>query len=234
MTRSIWLVTLLLVAGCRESKKARPLDREEHEKALRGARAGFAVQRIDDGIDPIPSDLPLREGARLDDESAPFGLVGGAPRDTGVRYLRISIPKGASIEAAYATGEQMLRKVDFGDNAHAFAFGPIAGWAEDVTDPQAIAVRSFVLRGLPYVTEEDVVSASADLDQIPRVRVVLTTEGGDRMRALTKKTVGRRIAIVVDGRVVSAPAYTHDVGKTIVFGVTSFDDAKSIATRIAL
>jgi preprotein translocase subunit SecD len=150
-----------------------------------------------------------------------------------VRYLRVVIPKGASIEAAYATGEQMLRKVAFADDAHAFAFGPIAGWAEDVTDPQPIAVRSFVLRGSPVVTEEDVVSASADLEVTPRVRVVLTAEGGDRMRAFTKKSLGRRIAILVDGRVVSAPAYEY-VGKTIVFNVTSFDDAKSIATRIAL
>jgi hypothetical protein len=54
------------------------------------------------------------------------------------------------------------------------------------------------------------------------------------MRALTKKTLGRRIAIVVDGRVVSAPAFTHEVGKTMVFTVTSFDDAKRIAKRIAL
>ncbi|MGZ5968836.1 MAG: SecDF P1 head subdomain-containing protein [Polyangiales bacterium] len=223
------VLSIAALVGCREEKKERAVDHEKHAK---GPQSTFAVQKIDDGVDPIPGNLPLREGSRIDDESAPFGVTGGMPRDTGVHYLRVAIPKGASIEAAYATGEQTLKKIDPGDR-HAFAFGPIAGWAEDVTDPQAVAVRSFLLRGEPAVTEEDVVSATADLEQTPRVRVVLSSEGGDRMRALSRKSLGRRLAIVVDGRVVSAPAITHEVGKTIVFGVTSFDDAKRIADRIA-
>jgi preprotein translocase subunit SecD len=223
------LVALCALSGCEQARRERAVD---HEKHATKPQSTFAVQKIDDGVDPIPGDLPLREGSRIDDESAPFGVTAGMPRDTGVHYLRVAIPKGASIEAAYATGEQMLKKVDPGER-HAFAFGPIAGWAEDVTDPQAIAVRSFLLRGEPAVTEEDVQSATADLQQVPRVRVVLTAEGADRLRALTRKTLGRRLAIVVDGRVVSAPSFSHEVGKTIVFGVTSFDDAKRIAARIA-
>jgi preprotein translocase subunit SecD len=227
------LLALALLVGCHDDEEARPLDRGDREKHFSAPRATFGVQRIGDGVDPIPSNLPMAEGARIDDESAPFGVTGGVPRDTGVHYLRVAIAKGTSIEAAYVTGEQMLKKVDVGDDKLAFAFGPIAGWAEDVTDPQAIAVRSFLLRGRSVVTEEDVVSATADLEQAPRVRVVLTSDGGDRLRALTRKMLGRRIAIVVDGRVVSAPAFTHEVGKTMVFTVTSFDDAKRIATRIA-
>jgi len=71
--------------------------------------------------------------------------------------------------------------------------------------------RSYVLKGEPAITEADVVDAQArgpsENELIPSVYVAieLSPGGANRLEDLTREAIKRRIAIVVNGVVESAP-----------------------------
>jgi preprotein translocase subunit SecD len=57
-------------------------------------------------------------------------------------------------------------------------------------------------------------SASVSIDEMsgsPRVDLVFTADGGQRFAELTRGLVQRRLAIVLDGRVLSAPVVMEEI-----------------------
>jgi preprotein translocase subunit SecD len=66
------------------------------------------------------------------------------------------------------------------------------------------------------------------------VIVELTPEGSDALEAATRKSVGHRIAILVDGRIVSAPTVQAPIGSgtVVVTGGPSEAEAKAMAERL--
>lgn len=71
-------------------------------------------------------------------------------------------------------------------------------------------------------------------DHRPTVAFQLTPEGAARFAALTKANVGRRIAILVDGRVVAAPRIQTEMadGVGAISGDFSRRDASVLAMQI--
>ena len=71
-------------------------------------------------------------------------------------------------------------------------------------------------------------------DRRPTVAFQLTPEGAARFAALTKANVGRRIAILVDGRVVAAPRIQTEMadGVGAISGDFSRHDASVLAMQI--
>ena len=69
------------------------------------------------------------------------------------------------------------------------------------------------------------------ITNIPVVQIMFDDEGGQIFQELTKRNVGKRIAIFVGGELVSAPVVQQEItgGTAIITGNNSFDDARRLA-----
>jgi preprotein translocase subunit SecD len=77
---------------------------------------------------------------------------------------------------------------------------------DDDAGVELLAARSFVLRGETIVTEADVKSAEArDGEWRPYVAITLREEGAGRFEEATARHLHRRIALLVDGKVLNWP-----------------------------
>jgi hypothetical protein len=81
-------------------------------------------------------------------------------------------------------------------------------WQGDGDGPPPGGVRSYLLEREVQLDNRDVAGADVQWDERtgrPEVRLDFTGAGGDRFEALTARAIGRKLAIVVDHRVISAP-----------------------------
>jgi preprotein translocase subunit SecD len=92
--------------------------------------------------------------------------------------------------------------------------------------------------GPRIVDASDVENAAADPDAPPSsgwsVSVNLTAEGTAAFETATETTIGSRIAIVVDGRIVSAPTVEAPItsGDVVVASGLTEREATSLASRL--
>ncbi|HDZ77391.1 MAG TPA: protein translocase subunit SecD [Candidatus Omnitrophica bacterium] len=97
----------------------------------------------------------------------------------------------------------------------------------------------------PILLEEDavltgdtLVSADVQFDQAsfgePYIGIAFNSEGGKIFSELTRKNVGRRLAIVLDDKVLSAPRINEHIpsGKGIISGRFTPDEAKDLAIKL--
>jgi preprotein translocase subunit SecD len=102
-----------------------------------------------------------------------------------------------------------------------------------------VGLRTFLLTGEPVITTKDV--DAADATQDPQtlgadVRVSLGPDGADRFYGFTQEWVGRRLAIVIDDHIESAPVVRGPIrgGKiSITMGVGAPDEQLANARRLA-
>ena len=81
---------------------------------------------------------------------------------------------------------------------------------------------------------KDVAHAAAQKDPVTGnlgVRVTLTEKGKERFASLTERSVGKRLAIVVNGKIVSAPVVREKIagGEVVVNGNFSAKEADELA-----
>jgi preprotein translocase subunit SecD len=115
--------------------------------------------------------------------------------------------------------------------------------AEDENAPgtlRVVALRTFVLAGDPVVTTADVEAADIGLEkdtQAPYVIVTLSNAAGERFFHVTEEWLGRRLGIVVNGRLESVPAVRSPIrgGRvSITMGTgASPDEQLAAAKRLA-
>ena len=109
---------------------------------------------------------------------------------------------------------------------------PVRGLAFEATVKNSD--RKIFLHYVTVITNADVKSASV-VETAGRfeVALTLTPEGTGKMAAATSRHVGRPLAIVLDGEVVSAPTVREPIGSKIVFGANfTADEAKRIVTGL--
>ncbi len=80
-------------------------------------------------------------------------------------------------------------------------------------------------------------AATVTLDSvtnIPLVQISFDDEGGRMFQELTKKNIGKRIAIFVGGELVSAPTVQQEIigGIAVITGSNTFEEAKRLATDL--
>ena len=85
------------------------------------------------------------------------------------------------------------------------------------------------------LTEKDV--AEANVTQTdkgePAISVIFTREGGKKMATLTEANQGKRLAIVVDGKVINAPVIRSKiVDRAVITGRFTKAEAEKIAKEI--
>ncbi len=99
--------------------------------------------------------------------------------------------------------------------------------------------EAFFLRVPAPIGTRDVATAEAQIDEhsgTPQVAITFTPEGGRRFEELTASLVDRRLAIVLDGRVMSAPVVMERIGggrAVISLGVGGFEELLAEAYGIA-
>ncbi len=84
----------------------------------------------------------------------------------------------------------------------------------DEEDNEAAGWRTYLVKGPATITGADVANATAQEDPsggYAHVTVELTRAGGERFAALTKVSLKRRVAIVIDREVKSAPVVQGEI-----------------------
>jgi hypothetical protein len=101
-------------------------------------------------------------------------------------------------------------------------------------DPQS--GRALWLRPDPFITGDMIATAAPgyDVQGKPAVTFRLTAEGARRFAAVTSANVGRRIAMLVDGKVVSAPTVQEPItgGAGMIAGVFTEEEVQDLAFRV--
>jgi hypothetical protein len=205
-------------------------------------RAEIAIVRVNDDVDPLRSahldEAP--EGVSLYTEIVPLGKDRSERRE----YARVTLGDGESLDQAWARLLPWLEQ---------FQLPPGERWGwEEVSEPvtpsegesgpigfRVVGLRTLVLTGDPVVTTADVESADVGLEkdtQNAYVLVTLSPAGGERFFRVTEEWLGRRLAIVVNGRVDSAPVIRSPIrgGRlTITMGNAMPDEQLASAKRLA-
>lgn len=103
--------------------------------------------------------------------------------------------------------------------------------------PFADGEAPFPVEPFPCLTEEAIHSATLvknpDRD-FPRIEVELTESGAKLFAEITRRSIGKRMAIVVDGKVVSAPAIRSAItaGKAVLEGGFTREEAEAIVESL--
>lgn len=201
--------------------------------ARTGPRAALEVVRVADDIDPLvnasepalpglsvtfPREEPSTRGrSRRANTFAQVALPPGKPRKEVIAALT---PWLTTIDLPAGTRFAWAETFDFGDDDHPMP-----------------RLRTYVLTGAPAITTADIVDArviETDGDNAPAVSLKLSPDGAQRFASLTREWQGRRLAIVVDGLVMSAPVVMGVIeGGRVSITTGRSSNAREEAVRLA-
>lgn len=90
---------------------------------------------------------------------------------------------------------------------------------------------------LTDLTGADLISATVVFDQTtgaPIVQIKFTDQGGEKFAQLTAENVGKTVAIVLDGEIVSAPTVNEAItgGSAVIQGGFDLDQAKALSVQL--
>jgi len=89
----------------------------------------------------------------------------------------------------------------------------------------------------PCLTDDMILSAKAEVNSvsgIPEIAVTLSREGAEILKNVTRRNVNRKMAIVIEGKVVMAPVIRSTIpgGRLMITGDLSAEEAQEIAGRL--
>lgn len=102
--------------------------------------------------------------------------------------------------------------------------------------PPASAGLCYLLERTPALTGRDLETARPSVGSFgePVVAVTLTEAAGERFRHATAANVGRQLAIVLDGRVLTAPVVRGEIGsEAVIEGGFSRQEAQDLAVLLS-
>ncbi|XXX71970.1 hypothetical protein WMF30_30420 [Sorangium sp. So ce134] len=188
------------------------------------------VLAVDDEIDLSALDAPpepTAPGVSLRVENTPIGPGRTAPRT----FARIVPGEGETLDAARARLLAWVEATYPVPSGRRFVAGHL--YERDEQDNlEHIGWRTYVVRWPATITGHDVASAQAARDDRDDayVSVELTDEGRERFAELSRESIKRRIAIVVDGIVMSAPVVQQAItGGRVQISMATGDPAEQMA-----
>jgi preprotein translocase subunit SecD len=157
------------------------------------------------------SDLP--QGVHFEIENAPVGPGKTKPN----YYARMEALPGETQEKALDRFKEWAVKLPV-DEDHEIGFEEVYDFDEKKEEFRAVGWRTFFLHAKAELTGAEVREASSQIDQqqtgMPQyhVQMVLSPGGADVFEKLTEANVQRRFAIILDGKVESAPVIREKIG----------------------
>ncbi len=183
------------------------------------ARLEFKL--LDDDANPFEkylADPKVPKDIRLDQENAPLGKAQkkDKPRTEPRYYWRIEKLHSETMEEALARLKAWTSTLPI-DEDHEIGFEKIVDLndKEEYTD---VGWRTFYLKAKAELTGDMVRDANAQSDRSDSglgqwyVMMTLSTVGAERFEEITSANVGRRFAIILDGKVESAPVIQEAIG----------------------
>ena len=195
--------------------------------------ATLAILQLADEVEPFPAppkDLP--RGGMIQNETAPIGTtrqevpkefvekvcvapveckkdgdktVVDLPIAASHAFLRVVSQPGESIDDTEQRTNAYLLQVKPPEGTR-FMLGRIIEIDRATKHATPVGVRSYLVRGESPITEKDVVDAQAKSDPTLVVRLTLSADAASRLAGFTQAVVHHRLAVAIDGNVVTAPA----------------------------
>jgi preprotein translocase subunit SecD len=113
------------------------------------------------------------------------------------------------------------------------SYEKVEGW-ESV--PDSVPVRQIWVAPEAALINTDVAQAQPDQfdNGKPCVNILLTEDGALKLARLSKAHIGKHVAIIIDGRVISTPRIMDEIigGRVAVVGDFTAEEAESIAEGI--
>jgi preprotein translocase subunit SecY len=162
--------------------------------------------------DRVPAGIELRR------ENVSTGLDERGARVSSQRtFASVTLEQGETLDHAIARGDAWVASTIVLPPRMRVAWEPVYDWNEESGTQTLTGARTYVLEGDSWLSNRDVVDAEASIDQrsgMPEVYVAITLaeQGGERFRVLTAERINQRIAILLDGRVNSAPVVRTEIG----------------------
>ena len=178
------------------------------------ARLEFKL--LDDSVnfmEPFTTAEGLPEGLHFEIENAPLGPGKTQPNF----YARLDALKGETVEAALKRFKEWAATLPV-DEDHEIGFEKVYQFDEDTSQYSAVGWRTFYLRGKAELTGDMVRDAVAQADQSDTgfgqwyVLMNLTPRGAEMFETITEANVKKRFAIILDGKVESAPEIREKIG----------------------
>jgi hypothetical protein len=186
--------------------------------AERGPAAKLELTRVDDTVDAfdgISDDaVPRGEGIAILTESIPAG-PGNTARP---RFARVTLRDGESSEHGTERLARWLATLGPRNDGRRFAFQDVEELDEHAQRSRPIGVRTLLLAGEPILRTADVIDAIAvapshrSYSPEATVQVTLSPESAARFEDATRGWIERRIAILLDDKVTSAPVVRSAIG----------------------
>ncbi|TLD68748.1 hypothetical protein FEM03_21450 [Phragmitibacter flavus] len=106
-------------------------------------------------------------------------------------------------------------------------------YADPYVEPEFSSIK---VEKVSLIDSSDIKSAYAFADAVmgPTVGLDFTELGAKKFAEVTKRSIGKRLAIIIDGKVISAPNIKDQItgGKAVISGKFSMDDADALARKI--
>jgi preprotein translocase subunit SecD len=95
-------------------------------------------------------------------------------------------------------------------------------------------IQSLHVLPTPIISDPDIESAEVSLDQPNTVNIILSEAGGVKFKNGIKDMIGKQIAIVVNGNVVSAPVLQAvEFGRKLqIAGILSDQESQSLVEKL--
>ncbi len=123
-----------------------------------------------------------------------------------------------------------------GCKARLSAFGkPPQGYQFMLEKDRDGSYRPIFVKRKAELTGQDLVSAHVDRDEMGRIVIAfkLNAKGGSTMRKVSSMNIGRQLAILLDGQVISAPILQCEIGTSVLItGNFSMNEAKRLVSDL--
>jgi preprotein translocase subunit SecD len=176
------------------------------------ARLEFKMVDDDtDFFDQVSKSEVLPKGVTFPVENAPVGKsAGGEKRSKANHYARITRGEHEDMRDALLRLKEWTSSLTV-DADHEIGFGKLMEYNEEKDAFEDVGWRTYYLFSKAEITGDMVREASAQPDDSGKglggwhVRMEMTPKGGDIFEEITGRNINRRFAIILDGKVESAP-----------------------------
>ncbi|UQA57499.1 SecDF P1 head subdomain-containing protein [Polyangium aurulentum] len=177
----------------------------------RAASATLEILSVDDEQEIVDDDTRNK----LIDGGLPSGLsiqresVSIGPDRQVIRwYARLRRDEGETLDAARARLEAWTKTLALPEDARVVVGDYLEANEENEGALEQAGFRTYLVKGAPILTTADVIGATALADPSGSgwfVAIQFGPDGAARFESYTSQNIKRRIAILIDGRVMSAP-----------------------------